>query len=201
MVKRRTKLAMAAIASIGGVIAGGKLYLRHQAEREDHLGVTLYSEPHYRGRSRTLTRAGSPQGFCSLSETGLSRVGSIKVQRFTGGFRPAPLEAQLAWGWVRSSVISIISRDLEEARESAYTAASLMRSVLDPGSWRVVSDAVGDRQSWVRLWADRPTYPEPTRDEAAGHGKQPWYDVLTDIPDLGPWSTRTRYLELGVRNP
>ncbi|MFC0113978.1 hypothetical protein [Kibdelosporangium aridum] len=196
MVKRRTKLAMAAIASIGGVIAGGRLYLRHQLEPEKYLGVTLYSEPHYRGRSQTLTRADTP---CSVSETGLPRVGSIRVQRYTGGFRPAVLELPLAWGWVRSSITSLISRDLEGARESGSNAADLMRSALDPRSWHAERDPALDVQSWVRLWADRPTY--PADDELAGSGEQPWYDVLTDTPDLGPWTTRARYLELGVRTP
>jgi len=199
MVTRRTKLAIAAVASLGGVIAGGRFYLRHQLEREDHLGVTLYSEPHYRGRSQTLARARGAQRFRSLSETGLPRVGSIRVHRFTDGIRPALINAWLAWGWVRSSVISTISQDFDEAVHSGHNAAALMLTVLDPGSWRVERDPAGDKQSWVRLWADRPTYPVPPRDEAAASGRQPWYDVLTDTPDLGPWSARTRYLEVGIR--
>ncbi|HEX4226053.1 MAG TPA: hypothetical protein VHZ97_27055 [Pseudonocardiaceae bacterium] len=207
MVNRRTKLALAAIASIGGLVAGGKLYLHYMLEREDHLGVTLYSEPNYRGRSRTLTRAGNPDrfcslpgGFCSLRDMGLPRVGSIRVQRFTDGFRPALIEAPAAWAWARGALFSVISRDFEEARDSAYNAANLSLGVLKPSFWRFEANPAGDRASWVRLWASKPTYPLPPCDEAIEADEEPWRDVLTDIPDLGAWRERTRYLEFGVRN-
>lgn len=204
MVKRGTKLAMAAIASvggvIGGVIVGGKLYLHYQVEREDHLGVTLYSEPHYRGRSQALTRAGNPESFLSLRDVGLVRVGSVRVERITQAFRPALLDVPAVWGWARSAIISTICRDYEQARESGYYAANLLPTVLKPSMWRADPDLVSHRRSWVRLWADRPTHPVPPCDNTASARDQPWYEVATDIPDLGPWSRRTRYLEFGVSN-
>ncbi|MCE7008138.1 beta/gamma crystallin family protein [Kibdelosporangium philippinense] len=188
--KRRTKLAIAAVASVGAAIAGGQSYLRRQFERGERLGVTLYSEPNYRGKSQTLTLVRTP--VCALSETGLSRVGSIKVQRLTDAIRPAVLNAALAVGWVRSSFVSAIRREFGDAVESGYNAAGLALSALDPESWRVDRDLADDRQSWVRLWADEPVHPAPPQDDL-------WYDVVADTPDLGPWSARTRYLELGVR--
>jgi hypothetical protein len=167
----------------------------------DRLGVTLYSEPHYRGTSQTLTCTDSPQRLCSLSETGLPRVGSIRVQRFTDAFRPALFNAALVTPPLAWTVItSAISKD-PDARRWRYRAAAHMLDMLNPNSWRVERDPAGDKQSWVRLWADQPTYPLPPRDEATDPDEQPWHDVLTDAPDLGLWSTRTRYLELGVRNP
>ncbi|MCX4461745.1 hypothetical protein OG585_53565 (plasmid) [Streptomyces sp. NBC_01340] len=33
--------------------------------------------------------------------------------------------------------------------------------------------------------------------EAATPGARPWHDVLANTPDLGSWSTRTPYPELG----
>ncbi|MCI2424229.1 hypothetical protein MOQ72_43240 [Saccharopolyspora sp. K220] len=200
MVKRRTGLVIAAIASVGGVIAGAVRYQLYQLERWNHLGVTLYSEPHYRGTSQTLTCTDSPQSFCSLRETGLPRVGSIRVQRRTDAFRPALFNVLvtplLAWTAITSTTSKV-----PEAGDWRYRLLEHMLYKLNPNSWRVERDPTGDKQSWVRLWADQPTYPLPPRDEATTPDEQPWHDVLTDAPDLGPWSTRTRYRELGVRNP
>ncbi|MCI2419095.1 hypothetical protein MOQ72_16745 [Saccharopolyspora sp. K220] len=63
-------------------------------------------------------------------------------------------------------------------------ALSHVLDMLDPGSWHTVRDPAGDKQSWVRLWADQPTYPLPPRDAAAGPDEQPRHDVLADVPDL-----------------
>jgi hypothetical protein len=200
MVKRRTRLVVAAIASVGGVIAGAARYQRNQLEREDRLGVTLYSEPHYRGMRQTLTCTRSPQSFYALSETRLPHVGSIRVQRFTDKFRPALFSAPAMPSWVWAAITSIADKD-PDAAEWRSTVASHILNTLNPSSWRAMRNPAGDKQSWVRLWADEPTYPLPPRDEAASPDEQPWHDVLTDAPDLGPWRTHTRYLELGVRNP
>lgn len=194
MIQRRTKLVMSGLAAVGGAIAGSQLYLRYLAEREDYLGVTLYSEANYRGRSRILTRAGNPHAFCSLGEVGLPRVGSIRVERMIDAMRPALLNAALAWPWARGAILAAIARDFDEARDSAGHAGSLLASAVNPGLWRIEPALTSEKRSWVRLWADRPTHPVPSRDD-----DQLWHDVLTDTPDLGSWGTRTRYLQLGIR--
>jgi hypothetical protein len=196
-VKRRTRIVIAGIASVGGAVAGAQLYLRHQAERMENFGVTLYSQPNYRGTRRTLPCLPSPQNVCALSETRLPRVGSIRVQRVTDTFRPALFYVATLPGWVLRAVLE---HDEREPGDWLDIAAPML-NVLNPSQWRADRHPAGDRQSWVRLWADQPTYPLPSRDDAAGPDGPRWHDVLTDIPDLGPWSTRTRYLEFGVRSP
>jgi hypothetical protein len=198
MVKRGTKAAIAALAALGGAVTGSHLYLRYLANREDNLRVTVYSEPHYRGLRRTLTLARIPQGVCSLSDTGLPRIGSIRLERVSDAVRPALLNVVAGWSWVRSSAIAVISREFDEALESSQTAVNLLADALNPEGWRLERGLGGDLRSSVRLWADRPTYPAPPVDDEAGSDGQPWYDVLTDTPDLGPWSARLRYLQLGV---
>jgi hypothetical protein len=75
--------------------------------------------------------------------------------------------------------------------------------------WEPVPES--EARSGVRLWAGRPGYPLPAHDEGDPSGKaapgkaaapdaQPWHDVLANTPDLGSWSTRTRYLELGYHD-
>lgn len=200
MVKRGTKIAIATLASLGGVIAGSQAYLYHLASHEDHLGVTVYSEPHYRGRRATLTKARIAQGVCSLRDTGLPRIGSIRVERLTTVFRPALFNMAAGWSWVRSSVIAAISRDFDKALDDSQHAANLLVSTLYPETWQVEPDLREQRCSWVRLWAERPTRPAPPLDAESGPGEQPWHDVLTDTPELGAWGARTRYLQLGVRS-
>lgn len=200
MAKRGTKIAIAALASVGGAIVGSQLYLSYLGDREDHLGVTLYSEPHYRGARRTLTRANIAQSPCSLADTGLPRIGSVRVERITDAVRPAMLNVAAGWMWVQSSILSAVSRDFDEALEGGRRAANLLGSALDPETWRLDRELREDRLSWVRLWADRPTRSVPPLDKQADPGEQPWHDVLTDTPDLGAWGTRARYLQLGVRS-
>ncbi|WP_242185459.1 hypothetical protein [Saccharopolyspora soli] len=188
---------LAGIASVGGAIAGAGLHQRYQLHREERLGVTLYSEPNYRGLRQTLMCAKSPGKVHSLSETRLPRVASIRVQRFAYTFRPALGVVEMLW----AAVTSIADREDPEAAIFRWVTVVSLFDVLNPSAWRVVRDPAGDKQSWVRLWADQPTYPLPPPDEAARPDREPWHDILTDTPDVGPWSRRTRYLELGVGNP
>lgn len=78
------------------------------------------------------------------------------------------------------------------------------------GLWEPVRGS--EARSGVRLWAERPGRPLSAHDEAASPGKaatsgeaavpgaRTWHDILADTSDLGSWSTRTRYLELGYRD-
>ena len=148
--------------------------------RRRRLAVTLYSEPGYRGRSQRLS---CDSTVCALSATRLNRVGSVRVQRSEHTFRRAG--AQLSF--LRIAVDPYADPDSRK-EALAWLPLALLRAA-DPSSWRRERDPAGDRQSWVRLWAGRPGV------------DQERHDVLADTADLGEWATRTRYLEVGVRNP
>ena len=143
------------------------------------VGVTLYSKPNYRGLCQTLPCADPqslhPRTVCSLADIGLPRIGSVKIQRFTHTSRPMLQFLRM------------------EAREDFWPAVVRM---LAPGSWHVFTSL--PLQSWVRLWADEPSYPPAQSIETADPADRPWHDILTNTPDVGPWSTRTRYVEFGM---
>jgi hypothetical protein len=195
MVKRGTRIALSLAAGVAGAIAGaavgGTWSVRRQVERMDRLGVTLYSEPHYRGARLTVPCAEGLRDVRALAETGLPQVGSIKVQRFTRTIRPALLHAPAMWAWARGAFFSLITTDTRGAAEQGQTAASFLRGLLTPRAWRVERELTEHVWTWVRLWADQPVDPPPPGDER-------WHDIRTDTADLGPWRTRTRHLELGV---
>jgi hypothetical protein len=197
MFTRRTRFALSVVASVvgaaAGVVAGGTLYERRQLERLDHLGVTLYSEANYRGARVTLRCADDQRNVRSLSETGLPRIGSIKIERFM--FRPALLQVPLAWR--RGALLALIDKDREGAADQLQTATAHVVGMLHPPGWRLERALAEDMGSWVRLWADQPRYPLPPRTP----DQQTWRDIRTDTSSLGPWRTRVLYLEFGIGKP
>ncbi len=190
--KRSSRVLMAGLASVGGAIAAAGFQQTHRLRQGERLGVTLYGKPHYRGAHETLAFDPNGSNIRPLSATRLTRVGSIRVQRFVNTFRPALDAPEMLW----SSVA-----DRTSSEHPTLLRLIAVHRFLDPESWQVVREPSGDKQSWVRLWAERPTHPLPQRDESAAPDEQPWFDVLVDTPDLGPWRNRARYLELGIRNP
>ena len=151
-----------------------------KARRRGRLRVTLYSEPGYRGVRQHF---GAPShGAYSLTRTRLPAVGSIKVERFDYTFR----RASASWMLLRAI---LTGQGGEEAVGWLPLAAI---TAISPASWLRVRDPAGDRQSWVRLWSGPP----------GSHRRDlPWLDFFEDTADVGPWGTRARYIQIGVRNP
>ncbi|MFC4495298.1 hypothetical protein ACFPA8_14260 [Streptomyces ovatisporus] len=164
------------------------VYRRH---RQRNVVVTLYSEPHYRGARQTFTY---DQKAYALGRTRLPRVGSIRVERTDASFRRGP-------DTVGSFVAMAVKGDRETRAEALGWLPLALVRMADPSSWQREYDPAGSRQSWVHLWAERPTSPPPPCDDRTAPGKEPWRNFLESTPDVGAWSTRVRYIEAGVRNP
>jgi hypothetical protein len=77
------------------------------------------------------------------------------------------------------------------AAEQGRAAASFLLGLVQPRAWQVERELTEHVRTWVRLWTDQPVDPPPS-------DQRRWHEVRTDTADLGPWRTRTRYLELGV---
>jgi hypothetical protein len=152
-----------------------------------NLRVTLYSEPGYRGVRQSFVAA--HRTVRALSTTRLPRVGSVRVERFEYTFRRASALPALLWSAITDRA----------AREEAvgWLPLAAIRA-LDPSSWLRQRDPEGDRQSWVRLWAEPPAFPRPRPGQQPVAG-QPWHDFLEDTADVVAWSTQARYIETGIR--
>lgn len=179
---------------VGAVVVAGLLQTR-RLRKIDRLRITRYSEPDYRGIHQRFDCVWGRRGIQPLDETRLPHLGSIKVERFAFAFRPA-LEAP---GFLWAAVTDRTARRDPERGIVLVLAVVKLITMLVPSAWLKARAPSGDRQSWVRLWAGKPTGRAP-RDSAVAAGGDLWHDVLTDTPDVGPWRTRTRYLELGLRH-
>lgn len=187
MGKRKFR-GVAASALATGVAAAAAMTYRHH--RRQNVVVTLFSEPHYGGIRQTF---GYDEKAHAVSTTRLPRVGSIRVQRVNYTYRRAYDLLPLLRGAFSNN---------KEDREwyGSYAFLALAR-LIEPSSWLAERDPAGDVQSWVRLWAERPTSPPARYDEAERRGAEPWRNFLENTPDVGAWGTRTRYIEASVRNP
>jgi hypothetical protein len=192
---RKARAAFAGIACAGAAIAGVALADRRRLRRADELRVTVFSEPGYRGVRRELVCGERVvDDFYSLSELRIPRVGSIKVERVEFRSRPVFEVPELLWSAHNSP-------EDPDAALWRHAGISALPSVLDPRTWLAVREPDRDRESWVRLWAAYPWYPLPRVDGTADPEDEPWHDILGNTPDLGGWTTRVQFLELGVRNP
>jgi hypothetical protein len=192
---RKARAAFAGVVCVGAAIAGAAFADRRRLRRADELRVTVFSEPGYRGMRRELVCGERVvDDFYSLSELRLPRVGSIMVERVDFRSRSVFEPAQMLW----SAHTSPEDPDAALWRRAAISSLPYM---LDPRTWLAEREPDRDRESWVRLWADYPWYPLPRVDGTAGPEEEPWHDILEDTPDLGAWTTRVQFLELGVRNP
>ncbi|MDK0520597.1 hypothetical protein [Streptomyces sp. ML-6] len=188
--KRRTGrilLAGLGLAAAGGAVTGAGLLHNRRPDRREHLHVTLFSEPGYRGRNQTLTWTGGEPLVVPLNRTRLPHIGSIRLERLVYRFRPEvrPPNGYILW----HALTERLDRTDPEAGVFGFIAVNQIARMFSMGLWESVPDP--QARSGVRLRTERPGTPPLTPDAHR------WHDVLANTPDLGPWSTRTRYLELG----
>lgn len=201
--KRKTRILLAGLASVGAVAAAGMAHNR-RPDRRELLHATVFSEPGYRGRNQTLTWNGGKREVVPLTRVQLPRIGSIRLNRLVYHFQPDVRLPNMRFLW--HALTERPDSTDPESGVASFIAMHELAGMFSVGWWEPVRES--EARSGVRLWAGRPAYPLPAHDEgnpsgkaahgeAAAPGAQPWHDVLADTPDLGSWSTRTRYLELG----
>ncbi|CDR17831.1 hypothetical protein [Streptomyces iranensis] len=211
--KRKTRILLAGLASVGGAVAVAGLLHNRRPDRRERLHATVFSEPGYMGRNKRLTWTGGEREVVPLTRVQLPRIGSIRLERLVYRFQPE----------VRLPNMRILWHALTERPDptdpeggvAGFIAMHQLVGMFSVGWWEPVRES--EARSGVRLWAGRPGYPPPAHGEgnpsgraapgkgaasgeAAAPGAQPWHDVLANTPDLGSWSTRTRYLELGYHH-
>ncbi|MCL7377952.1 hypothetical protein [Streptomyces sp. 35G-GA-8] len=197
--KRKTGFLLAGLASVGGAVAGAGLLHNRRPDRGERLHVTVFGEPGYLGRNQTLTWAGGEPAVLPLTRVQLPRIGSITLRRLVYRFRPEVRPPNLYILW--HALTERQDPTDPEAGVHSFVAMHQLADMFSVGFWEPVPES--EARSGVRLWAGRPGHPPPAHDEgdssgeAASPGAGPWHDILADTPDLGAWSTRTRYLELG----
>ncbi|MFE5812932.1 hypothetical protein ACFQ6S_05840 [Streptomyces sp. NPDC056479] len=199
---RKTRILLAGLASVGGVVAGAGLLHNRRPDRREHLHVTVFSEPDYMGRNESLTWAGGEHEVVPLTRIQLPRMGSVRLERFVYRFQPEvrPPNMYILW----HALTERPDRTDPESGVASFIAMHQLAGMFSMGFWETVSES--EARSGVRLWAGRPGHPLPANHEGdpsgkpASPGAQPWHDVLANTPDLGSWSTRTRYLELGYHD-
>lgn len=192
--KRRTGAVLASLAAAGGAAAAAGVLHNRRPDRREHLYVTLFSEPGYRGRNQRLDWRGGRPEVVPRSQVELDRIGSVTLERLVYRFRPQVQPPNPFWLW--KAVTERRDRhDPEEGLAGVIAINQLVRA-FSFGYWEQVSEPVA--RSGLRLWAARPGKPLPAHaDGAPAGGTGPWHDVLSDTPDLGEWGGRARYLELG----
>ncbi|MEU9462740.1 hypothetical protein [Streptomyces sp. NPDC048312] len=203
--KRKTGFLLAGLATVGGAVAGAGLLHSRRPGRRERLHVTVFSEPGYRGRNMRLTWTGGERELVPLTRVQLPRIGSIRLERLVYRFRP---EVQPPNMYIlRHAVAERLDRTDPEDGMFGFIAVNQLARMFSVGLWEPVREP--EARSGVRLWAGRPGNPRSAHDEvaspdraatsteAAAPGARSWHDILADTPDLGSWSTRTRYLELG----
>ncbi|MFF7654853.1 hypothetical protein ACFZCY_34305 [Streptomyces sp. NPDC007983] len=196
--KRKTRILLAGLASVGGVVGAGLLHNR-RPDRRERLHVTLFSEPGFMGRNKTLTWTGGEREVVPFSRVQLPRIGSIRLYRLVYRFQPEVRLPNMYFLW--HALTERPDRTDPEEGVAGFIAMHQLAGMFSVGEWEPVRES--EARSGVRLWAGRPGYPPPAHGEgdhsgkAAAPGAPPWHDVLANTPDLGSWSTRTRYLELG----
>ncbi|MFD8821312.1 hypothetical protein ACFV1C_02930 [Streptomyces sp. NPDC059605] len=184
--KRRTRGILLAGLGLGAATGAGLLHNR-RPDRREHLHVTLFSEPGYLGRNRTLTWNGGKPLVVPLGRTRLSRIGSIRLERFVYRFRPEVRPPD--GGILRRALAERLDPDDSGDGVYGFVAVHQIAGMFSMGRW----EQAREPRSGVRLWTDRPGTPPLI----PGTDAHPWHDVMVDTPDLGPWRARTRYLELG----
>ena len=200
--KRRTRVLLAGLASAGGAVAGAGLLHNRRPDRRERLHVTVFSEPGYRGRNQTLTWTGGEPEVVPLTRVQLPSIGSIRLERLVYRFQPEVRLPNMYILW--HALTERPDRTDPEGGVTSFIAMHELAGMCSVGFWEPVRESAA--RSGVRLWAGRPGDPLPTRDEgdpsaeAATPSAQPWHDVLADTPELGSWSTRTHYLELGYHD-
>ncbi|MEU9318846.1 hypothetical protein [Streptomyces sp. NPDC048295] len=206
--KRKTRFLLAGLATVGGAVAGAGLLHNRRPGRREHLHITVFSEPGYRGRNKRLTWSGGEREVVPLTRVQLPCIGSIRLERFVYRFQA---EVQPPDMYIlRQALIERLDRTDPEAGMFGFIAVNQLAGMFSVGLWEPVRES--EARSGVRLWAGRPGTPPSahgpvvpsgkaaTSGEAAVPGARPWHDILADTPDLGSWSTRTRYLELGYHD-
>lgn len=203
--KRKTGFLLAGLATVGGAVAGAGLLNNRRPGRGEWLHVTVFSEPGYQGRNKRLIWTGGERKVVPLTRVQLPRIGSIRLERRMYCFEP---EVQPPDMYIlRQALIERLDRRDQEDSMFGFIAVNQLARMFSVRLWEPVPES--EAGSGVRLWAGRPGDPRSAHDEvaspdraassieAAVPGARSWHDILTDTPDLGSWSTRTRYLELG----
>lgn len=196
--KRKTRILLAGLASVGGAVVGAGMLHNRRPDRRERLYATVYSEPGYMGRYERLTWNGGKREVVPLNRIKLPRIGSIRLERLVYRFQPDVRLPNPYFLW-HALTERLDPSDPEEGIVG-FIAMHQLAGMFSMGLWEPVRES--EARSGVRLWAGRPGYPLPARDRGgpsgeAASGGSPWRDVLANTPDLGPWSTRARYLELG----
>ncbi|MER5941662.1 hypothetical protein ABT121_30600 [Streptomyces sp. NPDC001928] len=195
---RKTRILLAGLASVGGAAAGAGLLHNRRPDRREHLHVTVFSEPGYMGRNERLTWTGGGREVVPLTRVQLPRIGSIRLERLVYRFQPEVRLPNMYILW--HALTERPDRTDPEEGVLSFIAMHQLAGMFSAGWWEPVRES--EARSGVRLWAERPgqlpAHSEGDRaGKAAAPGAQPWHDILANTPDLGSWSTRARYLELG----
>ncbi|AGP59568.1 hypothetical protein [Streptomyces rapamycinicus] len=204
--KRKTRILLTGLASVGGVAAAGMAHNR-RPDRRELLHATVFSEPGYRGRNQMLTWNGGKHEVVPLNRVQLPRIGSITLDRLVYRFKPDVRLPNMRFLW--HALTERPDRTDPESGVASFIAMHELVGMFSMGWWEPVRESKA--RSGVRLWAGRPGDPPPAHDkgglsgkaapgEAATPGVQPWHDVLSNTSDLGSWGARTRYLELGYHD-
>ncbi|MER8158188.1 hypothetical protein [Streptomyces sp. NPDC094472] len=190
--KRKTRILLAGLASVGGAVGAGMLHNR-RPDRRERLYVTFYSEPGYMGRNEKLTWNGGKREVVPLNRIKLPRIGSIRLDRLVYRFQPDVRLPNPYFLWHALTERSDPS-DPEDGIVG-FIAMHQLAGMFSVGLWEPVRES--EARSGVRLWAGRPACDPGAPSGKAASGASRCHDVLANTPDLGSWSTRTRYLELG----
>ena len=209
---RKTRIVLAGLATVSGAVVGAGLLHNRRPDRRERLHVTVFSEPGYMGRNQTLTWTGGEREVVPLTRVQLPRIGSIRLERLVYRFQPEVRLPNMYILW--HALTERPDRTDPEEGVAGFIAMHQLAGMFSVGLWEPVRESKA--RSRVRLWAGRPGRLPPAHEadhsggaapgktaasrEAADPGTQPWHDVLADTPDLGSWSTRTRYLELGYHD-
>ncbi|MFF7211694.1 hypothetical protein ACFZAU_14350 [Streptomyces sp. NPDC008238] len=165
------------------------------------------------GRNETLTWTGGEREVVPLTKVPLPRIGSIRLERLVYRFQPEVRIPNLYILW--HALTERPDRTDPEGGLASFIAINQLAGMFSAGLWEPVPESRA--RSRLRLWAGRPAHLLPANAERGASGKaapgkvagsrgaavpgtEPWHDVLANTPDLGSWSTRTRYLELGYHD-
>ncbi|ASQ94826.1 hypothetical protein [Streptomyces sp. 11-1-2] len=191
--KRKTRILLAGLASVGGAIVGAGMVHNRRPDRRERLHATVYSEPGYMGRNKTLTWTGGKREVVPLSRIKLPRIGSIRLVRLVYRFQPDVRLPNPYFLW--HALTERPDSTDPEGGIASFIAMHQLAGMFSVGLWEPVRES--EARSGVRLWAVRPAHGSGGRSGKAASGDSHWHDVLANAPDLGSWSTRARYLELG----
>ncbi|MFI1093809.1 hypothetical protein [Streptomyces sp. NPDC020917] len=224
--KRRKTLLLAGLASVGGAVGAGLAHNRRR-ERRERLYVTVFCEPGYLGRNKRLAWNGGERELVPLTEVELPRVGSIRLERLVYRFRPGirlpsmyflrhavagrlgrtdPEDAVITGAIAMNQLAGMFSMGEWERVPTGEARSGVRLWARRPGSAPPVPGEGGAEPSGKAGSGEATSGEQASAETASGEAAagepaapdaRPWHDVLADTPDLGSWSTRTRYLELG----